>query len=70
MSNDDFDCCDSCGEEWRNHKSAVDTCKALQRAKHLLEDLLTYAKQPEYDRDIGVQEIYFDLIKQVEGFLK
>ena len=66
----DGDSCPSCGVEWLNHQNMVKTCKELQRAKHLLEDLLTYAEPPEYDRDIGVQEIYFDLIKQVEEFLK
>ena len=66
----DGDLCPSCGVEWLKHQGMINSCKSLQRAKSLMEELLTYARQPEYDRDIGVQEIYFDLIKQVEDFLK
>lgn len=45
-------------------------CKALKRAVFLLEEVISYVHQPEYDRDPFEQEVYFSLMDEIHAFIK
>jgi hypothetical protein len=60
--------CKACGTDWIDHMGIQSTCSRLQQASELLLMALSYIKQPEYSRDLGEQEMYFDFRKAVEKF--
>jgi len=41
----------------------IPTCKLARDLAATLRAVLHYAQPPEYTRDIGAQEVYFDLVE-------
>lgn len=55
--------CQACGREWQDHPGVERTCKLAAALASHLRDILAYAQPPEYRRDFGKQEIYFELLE-------
>jgi hypothetical protein len=55
--------CPSCHREWQDHPGVAHTCKLATDLAATLRAVLHYAQPPEYTRDIGAQEVYFDLLE-------
>lgn len=61
--------CNACGREWQDHPGVEPTCKLAIDLAVTLKEVLTYAEPPEYTRDIGEQEIYFDIIERARRLI-
>ena len=62
--------CPSCGIEWIDHRGPTSLCERIQECKRVIADLLHYVEQPNYTRDIGEMECYFDTIEDAEIILE
>ena len=62
--------CPSCGVEWVDHRGPTSLCERLQECKRVIAELLHYVEQPDYTRDIGEMECYFDTIEDAEIILE
>jgi hypothetical protein len=62
--------CSACGTEWIDHRGPTSLCERIQECKRIITDLLHYIEQPDYSRDIGEMESYFDTIEDAEIILK
>jgi len=62
--------CNSCGVPWVDHRGPTLLCEKIQECKRVIKDLLHYVEQPEYMRDIGEMEVYYDLIEDAEIIIK
>jgi hypothetical protein len=61
--------CPACGVQWVDHCGAISLCDKLQHAKRVIDHLLRFVEQPDYSRDIGEMECYFDLIEEAENIV-
>lgn len=55
--------CPACHREWQDHPGAAHCCKLATELAANLRAVLQYVEPPEYTRDIGEQEIFFDLVE-------
>jgi hypothetical protein len=55
--------CPACRREWQDHPGVAHCCRLATELAASLRAILTYVRAPEYSRDIGEQEIYFDLME-------
>jgi hypothetical protein len=55
--------CPACRREWQDHPGVAHCCRLATELAASLRAILTYVRPPEYTRDIGEQEIYFDLME-------
>jgi hypothetical protein len=62
--------CQACGTDWTDHRGPISLCERIQECKRIIADLLTFVEQPNYSRDIGEMESYFDTIEDAEIILK
>lgn len=61
--------CTACHREWLDHPGLDHTCKLATDLAATLRGVLRYAQPPEYTRDIGEQEIYFDLLENARRLI-
>ena len=61
--------CPACHREWQDHPGAAHCCKLATDLAANLRAILTYAKPPEYTRDIGEQEIFYDLMENARRLI-
>ena len=69
ITSDSAIACPACHREWQDHPGVTHCCKLATDLAANLRDVLTYVKPPEYTRDIGQQEIYFDLIENARHLI-
>ena len=61
--------CPSCHREWQDHPGVLPTCKLARDLAATLRAVLTYAKPPEYNRDLGEQEVFYDLMENARRLI-
>lgn len=61
--------CKACHREWDVHPGLADTCQLSTDLAKCLRDLLSHVRPPAYTRDIGEQEIFFDLLENARRLI-
>jgi hypothetical protein len=61
--------CPACHREWQDHPGVAHCCKLSVELAANLRAVLTYAKAPEYTRDIGAQEVFYDLMENARRLI-
>jgi len=61
--------CPACHREWQDHPGVQHCCKLSVDLAANLRAVLTYAKPPEYTRDIGEQEVFYDLMENARRLI-
>jgi hypothetical protein len=61
--------CPACHREWQDHPGVAHCCKLSVELAANIRAVLTYVKPPEYTRDIGAQEVFFDLMENARRLI-
>ena len=61
--------CPACHREWQDHPGVAHCCKLATDLAANLRAVLTYAKPPEYTRDLGGQEVFYDLMENARRLI-
>jgi hypothetical protein len=61
--------CPACHREWQDHPGTAHCCQLSVELAANLRDILRYVEPPEYTRDIGEQEIFFDLMENARRLI-
>ena len=56
--------CQACGREWQDHPGISHTCRMASDLADYLRWALNHIEPPEYNRDIGEQEVYFHSLEE------